>query len=392
MKNENGDFSPDLAELRSQILAAEKWAYLDHAAVAPLPIPAKEVLQHWAEDTALNGNTVWLDWDKRVESARRAAAELINADIDEIALVNNTTQGINFVAEGLHWREGDNVVTLANEFPANLYPWMNQADRGVETRLVPVDGGRVDLDRIAAACDSRTRVVSVSWVSYASGWRLDLDRLAEMVHDRGALLFVDAIQGLGVFELDVRRTPVDFISADGHKWLLGPEGAGVCFIRGENLEKLRPAAIGWRSVENPMDFERQRQPLRKTASRYEGGSQCLGALAAMGASIELLSRFGPRALSRRVIEITDYLCERLRGSGADIRTPREPLSQDKTSERDAHKSGIVTFAMPDGDPQALRRRCLEGGVALSCRAGGLRASAHAYNNESDVERLIDVLR
>src|SRR5690606_37199505 len=133
------------------------------------------------------------------------------------------------VAEGFPWREGDNVVTLADEFPANLYPWMNLKSRGVEARLVPTDDGRVDLDRLNAACDDRTRIVSVSWVGFASGWRNDVAAVAEIAHRRGAYFFLDAIQGLGAFPIDARAAGVDFLAADGHKWMLGPEGAGVFY-------------------------------------------------------------------------------------------------------------------------------------------------------------------
>ena len=143
------------------------------------------------------------------------------AQAEEIALVPNTAAGINLVAEGFPWQPGDNVVLPENEFPSNQYPWINMADRGVEVRHVKIEQGRVELDRLAAACDRRTRIVSVSWVAYASGWRQDLDRLVEMVHAHGALLFLDAVQGLGVFPIDVARTPVDFLAAGGHKWLLG---------------------------------------------------------------------------------------------------------------------------------------------------------------------------
>ena len=295
MSNQIEAFSTGWSEFRRQIPAVEKWTYLDNAAIGPLSAPARDVLRFWAEDMANNGESAWLAWCERVESARCAAARMIAAETDEIAFVTNTTHGINIVAEGLRWKDGDNVVTLANEFPANLYPWLNQADRGVETRLVPVDGGRPDLQRIAAACDKRTRLVTVSWVSFCSGWRHDLQRLAEVVHSQGALLFLDVIQGLGVFELDVKTTPVDFACADSHKWMLGPEGAGVFFIRGEHIDKLRPTGTGWRSVPEPMDFERVGQPFRNMASRYEGGTQCMGALAAMGASIELIERFGAKS-------------------------------------------------------------------------------------------------
>ena len=147
---------------------------------------------------------------------------------------------------------------------------------------MPTDGGRLDLDRLAAACDDRTRIVSVSWVAYASGWRHDLDRLAELVHRRGALLFLDAIQGLGVFPLDVRKTPVDFLAADGHKWLLGPEGAGIFFIRREHLDRLRPVGVGWNSVRGAHDFSRIELLFKDTAARYEGGSQNVAGLSALG--------------------------------------------------------------------------------------------------------------
>lgn len=391
MSDQKHTSSANCGELRSQMLAVRKWAYLDNAAIGPLSAPARDVLKLWADESANNGDMVWMDWCERVESVRLAAADMIGAEPEEIALVNNTTNGINIVAEGFPWREGDNVVTLANEFPANIYPWTNQADRGVETRMVPVEDGRPSLERIAESCDARTRVVSVSWVSYSSGWRHDLDRLAEVVHAQGALLFVDVIQGLGVFELDVKKTAVDFACADSHKWMLGPEGAGVFFIRGEHLDKLRPCGTGWRSVERPSEFTDLGQPLRKMASRYEAGTQCMGALAAMGASIELLRRFGPESLSRRVIELSDHACDRLQSIGAEVKTPRDVFGSNASSQEGTNKSGIVVFTIPGKDPEEIKHRCIERGVAVSCRAGMLRASMHAYNNEDDIERLVEVV-
>ena len=154
----------------------EKWAYFDHAAVAPLPGPAWRAVADWASDAAENGDISCPAWSRRLEELRALSARMIGANLDEIALVRNSTEGINLVAEGFPWRAGDNCVTLADEFPSNQYPWMNLADRGVETRRVPTEEGRADLDRLAAACDQRTRVVTVSWVSYSSGWRNDVDR------------------------------------------------------------------------------------------------------------------------------------------------------------------------------------------------------------------------
>jgi len=374
--------SSDWDEFRRQMPVAKKWAYLDHAAVAPLPSPARAALAGWADEAAENGDISCPIWSRQVEELRALSARMIGAEPAEIALVRNTTEGINLVAQGFPWRAGDNCVTLADEFPSNQYPWMQLADRGVETRRVPAEEGRVDLDRVAAACDRRTRVVTVSWVSYSSGWRNDMDRLAEIAHSRGALLFVDAIQGLGVFPLDVRRTPVDFLAADGHKWLLGPEGAGVFFTRRGHLDLLRPIGIGWNSVVHSHDFGRIELILKDSAARYEGGSQNTAGMIALGASMSLLQRFGPQALEGRIFEITDLACQRLAEIGAVVVSDR----------RLEHKSGIVVFELPGKDPEAVRRECLEQGVVLSCRAGRLRVSPHAYNNAADIDRLIEALR
>lgn len=372
----------DWADFRRQMPVAGQWAYFDHAAVAPMSGPAYAALAQWAEDATLNGSANYPAWSRRIEHLRTLAARMIGALAEEIALVSNTTAGINLVAEGFPWKPGDNIVTRADEFPSNQYPWLHLADRGVETRRVPTDGGRLSLEQLAAACDDRTRIVSVSWVAFASGWRNDLDRLAEMVHKRGALLFLDAIQGLGVFPLDVRHTPVDFLAADGHKWLLGPEGAGLFFTRREHLNLLRPVGVGWSSVRNDMDFSHIELVFKDTAARYEGGSQNVAGLSALEASLELLGRFGMPAISRRVLEITNLACQRLAEIGAVILSDRtEP-----------HRSGIVSFELPGRDPQALRQQCFERKVALSCRAGRLRISPHCYNNAEDVERLIEALR
>ncbi len=371
----------DWGEFRRQMPVTRRWAYFDHAAVAPITRPAQLALEKWASDATRNGDICCPDWWRQIERLRILAAGAIGAETDEIALVRNTTEGINLVAEGYPWRPGDNVVTRADEFPSNQYPWMQLADRGVETRRVPADGGRIDLDRLADACDDRTRIVTVSWVTYGDGWRHDVDRLAEIAHRCGALLFLDAIQGLGVFPLNVKHTPVDFLAADGHKWLLGPEGAGIFFIRREHLARLRPVGIGWNSVAHGHDFSRIELELKDNAARYEGGSPNTAGLIALGASMEMLCGFGTEAIARRVLELTDLACQRLEDVGAVIHSDRQ----------EPNKSGIVAFEFPGRDPQAIRKRCLARDVVLSCRGGRLRISPHAYNDASDIDRLIEAI-
>lgn len=368
-------------ELRRLMPAAGKWAYFDHAAVAPLSLPARAALTNWADDVSQNGVVEWPQWAAQLEHVRRRAAELLHADPAEIGLIHSTTEGINLVAEGFAWQPGDNVVVPANEFPSNLYPWMNLAARGVEVRRVPVENGCVQIDDLERACDERTRIITASWVGYASGWRLDVDALVDMAHRRGALVFLDAIQGLGVFPLDVQQTPVDFLSADGHKWLLGPEGAGLLYLRREHLDRLRPLGVGWNSVVQAHDYSHIELNFKPAARRYEGGTYNMPGLLAFGASLELLAGFPVSEIAARVLGLTNLLCERLSTAGAVVASCRD----------EAHASGIVSFEVPDENPAEVRRRCREHGVVLSCREGRLRASPHAYNNADDIERLIEAI-
>jgi cysteine desulfurase / selenocysteine lyase len=370
------------ANFRRQMPVTAKWAYFDHAAVSPLPAPARDAIAKWLAEAAEDGGPAWGRWDRRLQDVRARAAGVVGATSEEIALVRSTSEGVSLVAEGYPWREGDNVVIPADEFPTNQYPWLNLASRKVETRRVPTENGRLDLNKLEAVCDKRTRIVALSWVGFLSGWRTDLRAAAEMAHRRGALLFVDAIQGLGAFPLDVRETQIDFFSADGHKWMLGPEGAGFFYIRREHLAKLRPIGIGWNSVVQQSNYTHIELQLKDTATRYEGGSpNCVGFIG-LGASLDLLADTGIAAIGNRLLEITNLCCQRLESIGAKIVNPRENAD---------HCSGIVTFELPGCDSLALRKHCYSRHVALAQRAGRLRISPHAYINDEDIERLVAVL-
>ncbi len=370
---------------RQQMPVTHQWAYLDHAAVGPLTQPAGRAVAHWTQQAMEQGDTVWPEWARGVEQTRARLAAILGADSRQIALIPSTTAGLALVAEGFPWRAGDNVVVPENEFPSNLYPWWNLQDRGVGTRTVTVEQGRLEIDRILDCCDERTRLVSTSWVGYASGWRIDVARLATALHERGIFLVLDAIQGLGVFPLNVRTCNVDFLAADGHKWMLGPEGAGVFYVRDELLSMLRPTIVGWHSVVESQSFDRPELRLRPTAARFEGGTQNMVGFLALGASVELLAQQGLASeqsrIAERVLSIVDHARERIVEAGGQLLFDPPP----------EHRSGILTFSWPGHEPSEIRKACLQAGVALSCRGGGLRISLHAYNDRSDIDRLLAVL-
>jgi len=369
----------DWTAFRNEFPVTRRWAFLDHAAVAPLPAVAVRALAEYATDAAQNGIASVSRWTSRAKAVKASAARLLNAATEEIAFIKNTSDGVGFVAEGFPWLAGDNVVLAAEEFPSNQYPWMNQAHRGVEVRSVPSRGSRVSFDDVRAAVDSRTRVVALSFVEYASGYRNDLDAIGSFCRERGVYFFVDAIQGLGVFPLDVTKTPVDFLAADSHKWLLGPEGSGIFWIRKDLIDLLHPIGVGWNSVVNAVDFAKTDFRLKPTAARWEGGSRNNAGITAMGAGLDLLLGVGIAEVGDRVEFLTDYACERAASAGLKVFSSRAARE----------KSGIVSLCSPGRDPDDLRNRCRDAGVIVNQRSGRLRISPHAYNSTEEIDRFLE---
>jgi selenocysteine lyase/cysteine desulfurase len=365
---------------------AGQWAYLDHAAVAPLPSRSGDALRAWTLDQEQNGVVNWPAWEENVEATRQQIARLINAERDEIALVNSTTQGIGLVAEGFPWRDGDSVVVPAEEYPSNIYPWMNLASRGVSVRLVPTREGRVWPEDLLAAMDATTRLLAVSHVEFASGFRNDLDLLTELCHARDVAIFVDAIQGLGPLLIDVRRTPIDFLAADGHKWLLGPEGAGLFYVRRDWLERLRPIGVGWHSVVGSYNSPEIDFRLKPSAERWEGGSFNMPGLQALGSSVSLLLEIGLEAVSARILDRA--LAVRQIAAAA--------LWRVSGSLRPEDLSGIVALEHDEVPAHTAAEILRKQRIAVCARRGRLRISPHVYNDDDDLDRLrvalVDVRR
>lgn len=366
---------------REEFPVAETWAYLDHAAVSPLPRRSAQALRDWVDDQERNGVVNWLEWEKKLKALKVNLARLINAHPDEVAFVNSTTQGIGIVAEGFPWREGDSIVTAAEEYPSNLYPWMNLADRGVTLRTVPSREGRVWVEDLQEACDASTRLLTISHVEFASGFRNDLDALGAFCKERGIAFFVDAIQGLGPLTIDVARTPIDFLAADGHKWLLGPEGAGFVYVRREWIERLRPVGVGWHSVVGSYNSSANEFRLKPTAERWEGGSYNMAGQQGFASSVSLFLEIGPQLVSERILDRAEAVREIARSAGWKV----------YGSTRPEDLSGIVALEKEGVDPNAVVAHLRSRGVAAACRRNRLRFSPHLYNNGDDLARLADGL-
>jgi selenocysteine lyase/cysteine desulfurase len=372
----------DWQQLRNEFPVTKRWNYLDHAAVAPVSGPAQKAMSEWAADMAENGHVHEPGWNDRVEGVRQLAARLINAaDPLDVAFVKNTSEGIGIVAEGFPWQAGDNVVIAADEYPANVYPWMNLASRGVEVRTIPSRRGRIVIDDIVALLDGRTRILSLSHVEFATGFRNDLARIGGLCRERGILFFVDAIQSLGALTVDVQQAPVDFLAADGHKWMVGPEGSGIFYIRRDLVERLHPVGVGWNSIIASRNFAQIDFRLKPHAGRWESGTLNVAGIVGLGASLKLLLDIGIDAIEKRVLELADHICERASRLRLEVFSSRAPGEQ----------SGIVSLVVPGGPPSALVRRCREQGIVINQRAGRIRLSPHCYNTTDEIDQALEMI-
>ena len=360
--------------------------FFNHAGVAPISGPAAAALQRYA-DLAQRQAYVNSGWYKQVAQVKTSAANLINArGGQEIAFVPNTTSGLALVANGLDFRRGDNVIITNVEYPANRYPWENLArSRGVELLEVrQVPDGRIDVEDVTEAINDRTRVVAISHVQYSTGHRLDLKPISRQVHEVGGYLCVDAIQSVGVLPVDVQAMGIDFLAADGHKWMLGPEGCGIFYCREDLAPLLRPNVVGWMNMVDANNYGDYRFELLPDARRFEPGTYNIPGIMALGASLDLILATGIDEIWSRVDALTSRLCDGLTAKGYRVFSPRGPHE----------RSGIVTFTSAnDNKPSHAQivNELQRQEIIIVLREGRLRASPHFYNTPQQIDRLLDAL-
>lgn len=373
----------DIKEIRKNFPVTNNMIYFNHAAVAPLPSSTSDRIETFLRDYTANGCLNYLDWLKVQEDTRALAARLVAGSPEEISLVKNTSTGISIIAQGINWQDGDNVIIPEGEFPANAYPWFNLKDKGVEVRIVKERNMRFYIEDFEALIDERTRLISVSWVEFATGFMNDLEALGTLCRQHDIYFCVDAIQGLGIFEIDVKKCNIDFLAADGHKWLLAPEGIGILYVSKSVIDEVHPTFVGWNSVDDasnylPYHFEK----MRKDAKKFEEGSPNLLGTFALNESMRLLLDSGIKAVGERIIQLTDILANGLEDLGFKLLSPR----------REGEKSGILIFSSGDTEKDALLFDYLsDNKVFAAPRGGGIRFSPHFYNSEEEVRTVLDLI-
>ena len=367
------------ALLANEFPVIQQTIYLNHAAVAPWPRRTAAAVTRFAEENLALGATGYPEWTTTEQRLRGQLAALLHAAPEDIALLKNTSEALSVVAHGFPWVAGDNVVSSDEEFPSNRIVWQSLHDRGVALRQVHLTGAVDTEAALLDACDGRTRLLAISSVQYASGLRLDLARLGAACHARGIAFCVDAIQGLGVFAHDVDACHIDFLMADGHKWLLGPEGLAVFYCRGAWRERLTLLQHGWHMVEDYLNYDRKDWVPAANARRFECGSPNMLGIHALDASLSLLAEVGLAAIEQRVLQRSMRLFEAIR-SHADLDLI--------TADRPGRYAGIVTFRHRHTPTPELHEQLRSHGVICAQRGGGIRFSPHFYTPLEQLERAV----
>ena len=358
---------------RREFPITKNYIYLDHSGVSPSSLWVKNAIESFLGESAEGGAFHYPKWAQRTSEIRSACAGLINAGFDEIAFVKSTSHGLSIVAEGLDWKPGDNVLIYEKEFPTNIYPWLNLKRKGVEVKIIPSREGRLEISDIERLIDPRTRLLSISSVQFANGFRIDLNKAGRLCRKNHVLLCVDAIQSLGLIPMDVEEYNVDFLSADAHKWLLGPEGIGIFYCRRELAERLAPPLLGWKCVQNELDFDHPDLCLKTDALRFEEGSMNLLGIFGLGAAVDLLLEVGIKDIETRVLGLGEVIIHEAEQRGLTVLTPQA-----------AHERGGNVTVAGLFDPVKVNDRLRRNGIMVNSRGGGLRVSPHFYNTEEEI--------
>jgi selenocysteine lyase/cysteine desulfurase len=375
MTFELGDWLPEFP-IREHAL------FLDHAAVCPLPRPVAEAMRKRIKEQEESGYENYKEWQTNHMSCRHFGSQLAGCTPQDISIVRSTSEGLSLIAQGLGWSEGDEVLVGSEEFAANVSPWLALESRGVKIVRFPQPDGRIDPKVVEEQMGDRTRLLAVSWVAFHTGWIAPLAQLGRLCRDRGVRCIVDAIQGLGVLPMHLGALGVDAVVADGHKWLLGPEGAGIMATSEDLRAELHPVISGWQNVVlAPQDYFLQRFECHTDGRKFEPGAANDIGVAGLAASLDLIATIGRDNIQARIETLARLLTRILLAHGWDVLSPGSghPIA------------GIVAARHPSVAPTDARRRLLERRVVVSVRQGYVRFSPHFYTTRGELEALDRIL-
>jgi cysteine desulfurase/selenocysteine lyase len=368
--------APDWSALRDKFPLLRNFAYLDLGRKAPLPIYAKEAADAWFQDTFDTGGATAFSMEG-MEDTRAAVAQTFGAPADQIALIKNTSEGINIVGAGFPWEAGDNVVITEHEHENNTFPWRHLSDQGVEVRFAePDDDGCVRLAGYERAVDDRTRILAVAWVAYGNGYRADLPALSKFCKSRDIKLVVDAIQAVGILSDRVDSLGADVVVAGGHKAQFSLTGAGFMYLTTEMINLIRPPYAAKFSFTSN-DRHQSTPKLQNSARRFEYGNPNFMGLAVQRRSAEFIGDIGLENIEARVRELTTYLIDEAQARQLKVLTPT----------RWEERAGIVAIAV-DGDADETEAKLKTQGVRIAAKDGHLRAGINFYNDHDDIDRLL----
>lgn len=357
--------------------------YLNHAAVSPWPQRTADTIHKFATENTTLGASNYPSWLKKEAELRQQLKRLINApSVDAISLLKNTSEALSVVAEGIDWNQGDNIVSSDEEFPSNRLPWLAQAKKGVEFREIKLSGSESAEAELIAACDSKTRLLTISSVQYGTGKCLNVEQLGEYCHTNNILFCVDAIQSLGALPFDCQAINADFVMADAHKWMLGPEGIALFYCKAEIRDSLDLHQYGWHMVRDVGNYDAKDWQIADSGQRFECGSPNMLGIHAMSASLSLLEEIGMQKISDNIINNVSYLIDKLEElPGVKLISP---ISK-------PHYAGIVTFSIEGINMVELYAKLMKNMLICANRAGGIRFSPHFYTSQKTIDKSLEIL-
>jgi cysteine desulfurase / selenocysteine lyase len=376
------DPNEQLRQLRDYFPVTRRYAYLNHASIAPMATPVKAAVDQVARALLRSGGSQEPGpWDL-LSQLKSSLGELMGIAPSSLAITRNTTEGILIAANGLRTPPGANVVIAENEFPANVRPWRGLVGRGFEIRVVPERQGMLHVEDFAGVIDEGTAAVAVSFVEFSTGQRNDLPAIARLAREADALFVVDAIQGLGALRLEPKEIGIDVLAGGAHKWMLAVPGIGFAYFSDRALDRLAVDMPGWTGVLHPEEFGNYDQPLAPGARRFETGSWAVLEAVALGASTRMILDAGPALIEDTVLALADHVRAAAEAGGLDA-GPRQPTSA---------RSGIVIIATPWDDPADVAKRLASHRVIVAPRGVGIRVAAHAYNTQEELDLLVELLK